>query len=150
MAVPPNTDAAFLREVDEELRRDELARAWRRYGIAGIVAIVLGILAFGGWQLWSAHQQTVSGEQGEILSKAYEDIAAARTDAARTKLDTLATSGVGGYRALAAMSEADLLLTKNDLRGAAAKFAKVAPTRRSASPFAIWRWCGRPARNSIR
>ena len=31
MAVTPHTDEAFLREVDEELRRDQLTSFWTRY-----------------------------------------------------------------------------------------------------------------------
>ncbi|WP_339444799.1 tetratricopeptide repeat protein, partial [Pseudomonas hunanensis] len=124
--MPPNTDAAFLREVDEELRRDQLAKAARRYGIAAIAVILLALVGFGGWLLWQSHEQSVAGEQGEALSKAYEDMGSNRIDSANAKLTTLATSNIGGYRALALMSQADLLLQKQDLRGAAAKFAQVA------------------------
>lgn len=125
MAVPPNTDAAFLREVDEELRREQVAKAAKRYGVAAIVAVVVALLGFGGWLLWQSHAQSVAGEQGEALSKAYEDMGSSRIDSAKTKLATLAASNIGGYRALALMSEADLALQKQDLRGATAKFAQV-------------------------
>ena len=135
MAVPPNTDAAFLREVDEELRRDEIARAWKRYGIAAISVVVAAVLAFGGWQVWQSHRQSVSGDQGEALSAAYQDLGGSSPDAAKAKLATLSSSSAGGYRALALMSEADLLLGKNDLRGAAAKFAQVAGDSGIGQPF---------------
>lgn len=135
MAVPPNTDAAFLREVDEELRRDQLAKAWRSYGIAAIALVVLAVLGFGGWQIWRAQQLTAAGEQGETLSKAYEDIGGAHPEAAQSKLTTLAGSSVEGYRALALMSQADILLKKQDLRGAATKFAQVATDASVGQPF---------------
>ena len=135
MAVPPNTDAAFLREVDEELRRDELAKAWRRYGVVAITLLVAAVLAFGGWQVWRSHQQSVAGEEGETLSKAYEDIGGAHPEAAQSKLTALAGSSVEGYRALALMSQADILLQKQDLRGAATKFAQVASDASVGQPF---------------
>lgn len=135
MALPPNTDAAFLREVDEELRRDEIARAWKRYGIAAIAAIVAAVLAFGGWQIWQAHRQSVAGEQGEALSAAYQDLGGPKPDAATAKLTALAGASSGGYRALALMSQADLLLGRNDLRGAAATFAQVAGDGSIGQPF---------------
>jgi hypothetical protein len=135
LAVPPNTDAAFLREVDEELRRDQLAKAWRRYGIAAIGAVVLGLLGFGGWLIWRDHQLNVAGEQGETLSKAYEDIAGAHPEAAQGQLTTLAGSSVEGYRALALMSQGNELLKKQDLRGAATKFAQVATDPSVGQPF---------------
>lgn len=134
MAVPPNTDAAFLREVDEELRREQMTTAWRRYGIAAIAVVVLIVLGFGGWQIYRAHQQSVAGDEGEALSKAYEDIGA-RRPAAATELGALADSNVKGYRALALMSQADLMLQKNDLRGAAAKFAAIANDGSIGQPF---------------
>lgn len=135
MAVPPNTDAAFLREVDDELRRDQIAKAWRRYGIAAIILLVVAVLGFGGWQIWRAQQVRAAGEQGELLSKAYDDIGAANTAAAQTKLTTLAGSNAQGYRALALMSQADILLQKQDLRGAAAKFGQVASDTSLGQPF---------------
>lgn len=132
--MPPNTDAAFLREVDEELRRDQMATAWRRYGIAAIAAVVLVILGFGGWQLYRAHQESTAGDEGETLSKAYEDVGA-RRPAADAELSALAGSGVKGYRALALMSQADQLILKNDLPGAAAKFAAIANDASIGQPF---------------
>lgn len=135
LAVPPNTDAAFLREVDEELRRDQLAKAWRSYGKVGVALVVLALLAFGGWLVWQYYQLNSAGEQGETLSKAYEDIGGAHPEAAQGKLTTLAQSSVGGYRALALMSQADILLQKQDLRGAAAKFAQVATDASVGQPF---------------
>lgn len=135
MAVPPNTDAAFLREVDEELRRDQLAKAAKRYGavFAGLVALV--VFGFGGWLIWQWHEQSVAGEQGELLSKAYEDIGSTKPESAKDKLATLAASNIGGYRALALMSQADLLLKKQDTRGAAAKFAQVASDSSIGQPL---------------
>lgn len=126
MAVTPNTDAAFLREVDEELRRDELARAARRYGIAVVAVILLAILGFGGWQLWQAHRHGVAGSEGEALSKAFDDIGGGHPDAASAALARLGGSDVAGYRAMAQMTQADMLMQQQNLRGAAGIFAKIA------------------------
>ena len=135
MAVPPNTDAAFLREVDEELRRDELARAWKRYGVAALGAVGLVIVGFGGWQIWQWHEEGVAGTEGETLTSALEDAAAAHPDAAQAKLTDLAGSHVEGYRALALLGQGDILLQKKDLRGAAAKYAAVAADGSIGQPF---------------
>ena len=135
MAVPPNTDAAFLREVDDELRRDQMAKAARRYGVAVLGVVVAALLGFGGWLIWQSHEQSVAGEQGAALSKAYDDLGGAHPDTARAALDTLARSHAAGYRALALMSEGDLLLQKKDVRGAAAKFAAVAADTSIGQPF---------------
>ena len=135
MALPPNTDAAFLREVDEELRRDELAKAWRRYGVAALAAVGLAVVGFGGWQVWQWHAQGVAATEGEALTKAFQDVDAAHPETAQAKLTELAGSGVEGYRALALMGQGDLLLQKKDLRGAAAKYAAVAGDASIGQPF---------------
>lgn len=49
MALTPNTNEAFLREVDDELRRDQLLTFWERYGRALIGAIVVALALFGGY-----------------------------------------------------------------------------------------------------
>jgi hypothetical protein len=135
LAVPPNTDAAFLREVDEELRREQLAVAGRRYGIAIIGVVVAALLAFGGWLIWQSHEQSVAADEGAALTKAYDDLNGAHPDTAQAQLAPLAQSHVEGYRALSLMSQADLLLQKKDLRGAAAKFGQVASDTSIGQPF---------------
>ena len=47
MALTPQNNQAFLREVDEELRRDQVASFGRRYGLWVAVAIVTARLACG-------------------------------------------------------------------------------------------------------
>ncbi|MGY4398265.1 hypothetical protein ACVWZA_003471 [Sphingomonas sp. UYAg733] len=133
MAVPPNTDEAFLREVDEELRRDQLASYWTRYGRWLIVVIVLGLAAFGGFLYWQHHSAEVAGKQGEQLQALVDD---AGTKPADPKvLQELAGSNVDGYQAIARFAQADSLLDKQDVKGAAAKFAEIAADAALAQPF---------------
>jgi hypothetical protein len=126
LAVTPNTDEAFLREVDEELRRDQLASIWTRYGRWLIGAIVVGLAAFGGFLYWEHHTAQVAGEQGEKLQAVYDDLGSQKVGSAEKELVALAGSKVAGYRTLALFTQADLLVQKDDLKGGAAKFAAVA------------------------
>lgn len=126
LAVTPNTDEAFLREVDEELRRDQFANIWTRYGRWLIGAIIVGLAAFGGFLYWEHHTTQVAGEQGEKLQAVYDDLGAQKVGSAEKELVALAGSKVAGYRTLALFTQADLLLQKDDLKGAAGKFAAVA------------------------
>lgn len=125
MALTPQNNDAFFREVDEELRRDELLSFWERWGRWVIVGVIAAILAFGGYLYWQHRQSVEAGEQGEMLSSAMDDLAANNAAAAAPKLAELSKSDRGGYRALAKFAEADLLLAKDDLKGAAAKFGEV-------------------------
>ncbi|QNA84673.1 tetratricopeptide repeat protein [Sphingomonas sp. So64.6b] len=133
MAVPPNTDEAFLREVDEELRRDQLASYWTRYGRWLIVVIIVGLAAFGGFLYWKHHSAEVAGKQGEQLQALVDN---AGTKPADPKvLQELATSNVDGYQAIARFAQADALLDKRDLKGSAAKFGEIAADASLAQPF---------------
>jgi hypothetical protein len=126
LALTPNTNQAFLREVDEELRRDQLAGFWGRWGRWLIVGVVVGLLAFAGFLFWQHRQTVAAGEEGEKLQAVFDQLATNKTDAAQKPLAELAQSDRDGYRALAIFTQADVLLEKKDLKGAAAKFAAVA------------------------
>ncbi|QNQ10291.1 tetratricopeptide repeat protein [Sphingomonas alpina] len=133
MAVPPNPDEAFLREVDEELRRDQLASVWTRYGRWLILAVVAALALFGGFLYWQHHKTEAAGKQGEELQAVVEDPAAKPANA--KVLQELAGSNVEGYRATAKFAQADALLQKKDLKGAAGKLAEIAADTSLDQPF---------------
>lgn len=135
MALPPENNAVFMREVDEELRRDQMMSFWTRYGRIVIVLIVLGLAAFGGWLYWRHHQTTVAGEQGVAYAKALEDLGAGRDAAAKAPLAELAKSDSDGYSAMARFVEGDVLLQADNLKGAAAKFGEIAADGDLAQPY---------------
>lgn len=135
MAQPPATNEAFLREVDDELRRDELMAAWRRWGRLGVSAVLIGLALFGAWLWWRGHSEQTAGVEGEQLQSAYDQITAGQTPQANATLTDLAGSRRDGYRALAKLAQGDLLLQRNDTKGAAAKFAAIAADTSLAQPF---------------
>lgn len=135
MALTPQDNQAFLREVDEELRKDQALAFWKRWGRWIIVAVVAGLALFGGWLWWQAHRISVSEKQGVQFSKAIDRLGAGQADAAAPALADLAKNGTEGYAALAKFTQADILLQKNDLKGAAAKFAEVAGDGSVAQPL---------------
>lgn len=135
MARPPATDQAFLREVDEELRRDQLATAARRWGLLAAIAIVAGLLAFAGYLYWQHRAEQARGVEGEQLAAAYDQVAAGSVPAATGSLRALEQADGSGTRAMALLTQGDLLLQQNDLRGAVAKFAVVAADASVAQPF---------------
>ncbi|CAN5460421.1 tetratricopeptide repeat protein [soil metagenome] len=135
LAVPPNTNEAFLREVDEELRRDQVADLWRNYGRWAIAAIVAALAAFAGVLWWNHHSEVVAGKQGESYQATFEDLSAGKLDSVAKPLGELAASKIDGYRAMAKFTQADVLLSKKDGKGAAAKFAEIAKDDSLAQPF---------------
>ncbi len=135
MALSPESNEAFLREVDDEVRRDQLTHFWKRWGLWVGAAVLVGLAAFGAYLFWQHRQREQAGIQGEQLQAAYDALGSGQTAKASPILAELAGSSSGGYRALAKFSQADIMLRNNDLKAAAAKFAEVAADTGLAQPF---------------
>ncbi|WP_019516045.1 tetratricopeptide repeat protein [Sphingomonas sp. Mn802worker] len=135
MALTPQNNEAFLREVDEEYRREQMIGAWQRYGRWIVVAVVALLVAFAGFLFWQHRERVAAEKEGETLQTAYDYLGANDFNGAAKPLAELAQSSRDGYRVLALFSQADVLLSKNDLKGAAAKFAGVANDAGVAKPF---------------
>ena len=135
MALRPVDNETFYREVDEELRRDQLRTYWQRFGKLVIAAIVLILASIGGFIWWQNQKEVKAGERGDTLVGAFDDIAARRKAAAAAKLDALVKSGSEGHRAAALLTKADLAIEANDLKGAAAIFRQVADDADLAQPY---------------
>ncbi len=135
MARTPQTNEAFLREVDEELRRDQLTNFWQRWGRILLAAVAVGLLAFGGWLWWRDYQAKQAGAEGEKLSAAVEQLSANRIDAAEPTLKELAGSDRAGYRAAAKLAQGAVVAQKGDLQAAKVMFAEVASDPKVAQPI---------------
>lgn len=135
MALTPQNNEAFLREVDEELRKEQAAALWRRWGLAIAALVALGLAIFAGYLYWQHQQREAAGREGEQLQLVWDNLAAGQTEKVAPQIAELAKSDSSGYRAVALFTQADLLLQKNDLKGAAAKFGAIAADQSLAEPF---------------
>ncbi|SEJ23202.1 hypothetical protein SAMN05428950_1011534 [Sphingomonas sp. OV641] len=135
MALTPQNNEAFLREVDEELRKEQAAALWRRWGLAIAALVALGLAIFAGYLYWQHQQREAAGREGEQLQLVWDNLAAGQTEKAAPQIAELTKSDSSGYRAVALFTQADLLLQKNDLKGAAAKFGAIAADQSLAEPF---------------
>lgn len=92
---------SFLREVDEDVRRDQLLKLWEQYGTYIIVAIVLLFLGVGAWK-WRESRQVVAEEQAGARFEAATRLASeSKPDEAMRAFSEIAKDGPAGYRALA-------------------------------------------------
>ena len=126
MALRPVDNETFYREVDEELRRDQLKTYWERYGKLAIAGVVLLLALLGGIIWWQNQKAVKAGERGALLMTAFEEVAAGNKAAAAGKLDTLAKSGSEGYRAAALLTKADLAIEGGKLDDAASQMKAIA------------------------
>jgi hypothetical protein len=114
----------IFREIDEELRRDNLLKLWQRYGRYAIGVVVLALAVAGGIVAWRNHQLT----QRQAQSVRYEaglSLLREGKDAEAAKIFTSVADEGGGYGQLAAFEAADLT-AKSDPKGAVAAYDKIA------------------------
>ena len=116
----------LIKEVDEDLRQDELNRLWKKHGgllTAAVVGLVLAVAGWQGWQGWETKQrQAASSRYSETASL----IEQGKKDEANEVLGKLAAEGPKGYRLLADLRRADMLQQAGDFVGAATLYRKVA------------------------
>lgn len=125
---------AFLREVDDALREDQLHTALQRYSkpVGGV--ILAGLLGFAGWLWWADHGKEASAQRSEQMTIALDKVEAGRLDAGLKELDPLAKQGGDGSQAAARMMQAGILQQQGKADDAAKAFAAVAAD--SAAPQA--------------
>jgi hypothetical protein len=135
LALTPDTGETFLREVDENLRRDQLRGAARRYGPLIVAAVVLLLAAVGGWLYWQDKQQKDAARDSEQMAVVYKDIAAGNLATVPQRLDALATGGSDAVRASALFTRAAVALEQNDRPTAIAKYHQVADDKGLPAPY---------------
>jgi hypothetical protein len=135
LALKPVDNESFYREVDEELRRDQMKTYWERFGKLVIAGVVLLLALIGGFIWWQNQKEVKAGERSQTLVAAFDDVAAGRRAAALPKLDELAKSGSDGHRAAALITKADVAIESGDLKGAAATFKQIADDGGLAQPY---------------
>ena len=135
MALRPIDNETFYREVDEELRRDQLVGYWTRYGKLVIAGIILFIAAIGGVIWWMNHREVQAGDRGETLITAFDDVSAGRSAAAQKKLDDLSKSGIDGYRAASLLTQADMASDSHQQDKAIGLFKQIADDGSLAQPY---------------
>lgn len=92
---------SFLREVDEDVRRDQLARIWERYGlliVGGMIALLAGVFGF---QWWKANQLATRERTGAAFEAAATLARDGKAIEATKAFDVLAKTAPAGYRDLA-------------------------------------------------
>ena len=135
MAQPPDINETFLREVDENLRRDRARDFARKYLKWFIAAVVLFLAASGAWIYWQHYQRQQSEREVEQLAELYKNIGTGNLTGAPQKLDELSKSEHPAVRASALFSRAAVALEQNDTKLATAKFREAAEDDDLPQPY---------------
>ena len=126
MAQPPDINETFLREVDEDLRRDQLRDFSKKYGNWLIAGVILFLVASGGFIWWQQHKVQRSEQQVETLAQVYRDIGDGKVGKSQQQLDELARNGSKAVHASALFTGAALALQQNNPKLAIAKYREIA------------------------
>lgn len=135
MALTPDTNQSFYREVDEELRRERIGTVWSKYGLAILAAVALLIVAVVGYTLWHNAQAREADRQSEMLDKVLTDLGEGRENTVAQPLAKLTQSKNEGYRAAASFTQAALALGQGKVPAAAATYGRIAADAALPQPY---------------
>jgi hypothetical protein len=116
----------FIREVDEELQRDRLARLWTSYGRYVIAAAVLLVVGTAGWVGWEGWQERRLEAAGARLAAAEALLSQGKPREAADAFAAIASEASDSQAALARLREADALIAAGDAAGASRAMDAVA------------------------
>ncbi len=121
----PIEDGIF-REIDEELRQENFAKLWKKYGNVVIAAAVVLVVAVGGYQGWRTYDLNDRAAQGERYAAALQMAQGGSIDLALEELNVLHGEGSAGYRMLSAFQNASLQSRKGNAADATAAYGRIA------------------------
>lgn len=120
-----SSEDALYREVDEDVRREQLANVWKRYGNA-ILAVSLGVIVavagIKGYEYW--RQQQAEAAARSYFTAARLEAQGKTGEAAKTYASL--ASGQSGYAPLARFSQAAALAEGGDIAGAVQAYDAIA------------------------
>lgn len=117
---------SFIREVNDELRSEQMQRTWRKLGPAIITAAVLVVLGTAGYRVYDYWTDDRSSQSGDQFLAAQKLAADGKNDQALKAFDALEKTGFGSYPVLAQFRAASLLAQKGDQAGAISAFQALA------------------------
>ena len=121
-----NQEDGFLREVEEELRRERYERIWKEYGtfiLAGAALIVVGVL---GYKYVENRRITAAQTTGERYEGAMDLATAGKDGSAEKEFASIIGDGTGGYPELARLQLAGALLKQDKKAEAVAAYDELA------------------------
>lgn len=92
---------ALAREIDEELRREQIEKLWQKYGVYALIFSVFIVAGVGGTKWLEANRKAAAEAAGATFNTAITSLEAGKTDEAAKALQGIVASGAPGYAQLA-------------------------------------------------
>ncbi|MDH3336089.1 MAG: tetratricopeptide repeat protein [Rhodospirillaceae bacterium] len=121
-----HTEDALMREINDELREEQMHKLWKRYGgfIVGIALSVVVVVA--GYQGWKTYTTSIRMSESEISYNADMVARSGDIDQALSELGKLEADGKSGYKVLAQFQQAAILSKKGDSKLAGVVYQEIA------------------------
>jgi hypothetical protein len=126
LALPSDPAETFVREVDENLRRDQMRDMAKAYGKWIVGAIILFLAAVGGYLYWQHRQEQQAIANSEAMSAALDKVTTGDVKGADAALVPLVGSADDVTRASATFGRAALALRRNDRKTAIELYKQLA------------------------
>ena len=99
----------FLREVDEEVRREQLYKLWQRYGLYFVAVALLIVFGVGGVKWWQHRQASISESAGERYEAAARLASTGKSEDVAKAFSSIVGDAPKGYSVLARLRVAGAL-----------------------------------------
>ena len=118
-------EEGILREIDEELRQDQFALLWKKYGkfFLGVAAIIIATVA--GYKGWENYDISSRGQQGERFATSLRLAQEGNEQEALDALKAFSAEAGTGYQMLSGFKAAALMADQGDAAGATAAYDKL-------------------------
>jgi hypothetical protein len=116
----------IFKEVEEDLRREQLARLWDRYGVYVLGVALTIVVIVGGFSGWRWYQAQRAMENGSAFYAAADLANDEKYAEARDALGNLGKSAPAGYRALARLEIAAIHVKEGRKSDAVAAYDQIA------------------------
>ena len=120
------SDDQLFREVDEEVRRDRFETLLKKYGTYVAAAVIVILCVTVGSVFWQQFQERKQLAASERFSAATQLVAEEELELALDEFSSLSESGGAGYRVLAGLRQAALLVELGDNAEAIALYDELA------------------------
>jgi len=125
----------IFREVDEEIRQENYAKLWKRYGSYAIGFAVVLIAAVAGYQIWQSYDLQRRTELSDRYAAVTTQVVEDQDDVAQGALADIADPSDRGYGTLAAFTRAQRLAEAGNAAEATAIWDEIAEQSPSGDSF---------------